>query len=64
MATGELIGKILPFLIFIYLILISFGIIKTKDRNGNTKKYPKSVKTISILGTVGFAILIAVDLFK
>ena len=61
---GELIGNIIPFVIFLYLTLIVFGIIDAEKKPKILEKPSVFLKSVIIIGTIGFGILIVMQLIK
>lgn len=59
---GEIIGDIIPLGLFIYLDLIAFRVIKTDGKLSKLTESSPIVKTILILGTIGFIVMIILNL--
>lgn len=55
---GGLIGDLIPFVIFLYLTLVLFGVIRLKNKPKILENSPKSYKIIALGGLVCFALLI------
>ena len=61
---GELIGNIIPFGIFLYFTLMVFGIIEPKKKPRILENPSLLIKTVLVLGTIIFAVMIILSLLK
>lgn len=61
---GQLIDNIIPFVIFLYFTLLVFGVIKMEKKPEILKNPSVFIKSITIIGTIAFGILIIMQLVR